>query len=49
MENEQEEQIDHKAEDCFYCDGSGFISLIDYDGPGLDDEDNCDCECHGIR
>lgn len=23
------------------CDGSGFIRLKDYDGPGLDDEDNC--------
>lgn len=29
--------------DCQRCGGSGFIMLIDYDGPGLHDEDNCPC------
>lgn len=23
------------------CDGSGFVALIDFDGEGLNDEDNC--------
>lgn len=48
MKNTYGEEIfeEHIPEDCPDCDGTGFIVLIDYDGPGLNDEDNCYCECH---
>lgn len=29
--------------DCIRCDGTGFVVLIDYYGPGEHDEDNCPC------
>ena len=47
MKRNDEDVPDHLPEDCTFCGGSGFIILYDYDGPGLHDEDNCYCECHG--